>query len=298
MLADESLTYLSSALRRDQLADLVVVTAGLGEEIRRDVARALRIGAAKSLAPGVVSIFAPEIAGLMSLGFQMAEATPPAPTWEMAGAISERFGHRLCLPMEAARWILGLEDRPLAPRRYFWTGESRAFPRAGIAFEKVDARVAELSPFGQAIVLALPLDSSESGLLALGDRLASGLMSSDYAKEWLRRDLELDGAMDERHRFLAEAILASRPRANGQLPSRAPLDFVPPEEACRLDGWRLIQPWNDDAYALTADVVHGHPYVPDGGRFPRSSEVLWIDETLRYAGTTSRIYKLGLRRGR
>lgn len=134
-----------------------------------------------------------------------------------------------------------------------------------------------MSLAGQAVALAGSKVRSENLRTA-----ANGILAS--VREWLMSDL---ASMTSEERAVAQAILA----VPTVVPRTAPEGFIPPVETCpTAHGWRLAE--FGDREVLVADLVTGHPDLGDD-RLKRSSPLMWVDERIGWARTTSRFYRLG-----
>jgi hypothetical protein len=293
-MSDEVFKFLSGALHADPLSSYAVAKADLMRPEERDaMVTLLRTDCARLLAPGV---FAAMDALSRAFYTQYGLGIPDPPTWHTARALTRQRGGRMGMPREAARFLVGLAERPLAPALF--TGSFDAdFPRLGIAFERVDDRVLSMTPAGQALVLGLPLDASVDGLLELARQAAVGVLGrNQFLLDWLKKDVDA-GLLGERERVFADALLSPGDAPDKKAARRAPRTFTPPaaedERVCRVDGWSVIEPWGDGVEALRAERITGHPYITDGDWLRRSSPLVWIDEGLGWARTDSRLYRLG-----
>ncbi len=267
--------FLRAVLGFDERLDVrAVATPDIGEEHRKGFKGLLRAGMARRLTPGVYAMAHP-----VAFMAGVRELVPPP--FETAAALCRLHGRNMAIPMVVAEFVLGLSGRPRlhdVSGPFPWDGDER-LEVAGVVLEPVDPRIPSMSPAGQAVALA----GSKVGRENLREA-AHGVLAS--VREWLRGDLP---SLTPGEREVAEAILAIPAGAA----RTAPDGFMPSSEACpTVHGWRIAE--FGDREVLTADLVTGHPSLDDD-RLGRSSPLIWVDERIGWARTTSRYYRLGVR---
>ena len=257
-------------------------------EARTGMAELLHGGWAKLLAPRIYAAAnGLEVLALAQYGLRVGMPAPHL----IAAALCRQHGWKLAVPVQVARFLLALAPRPDSaaitelpcdqPERMVW-------PKLGVALEPGDSRLFGLSPIGQALALGLPQDSSEAGLVAIGETAGAGMLAEPRLLDWLRLDVAGD-LLTERELVVANAILAAAERVGG-VPRRAPRDFEPPAQAVGIEGWSVFE--HGGLEFLTAARISGHPYICDGDNLSRSSPLIWIDEQQGWARTRSRYYRL------
>lgn len=267
--------FLQAALGFDeQFGIRAIAKPDIRVEHRNGFRGLLRAGMARRLTPGVYAMAHP-----VAFMAGVRELVPPP--FETAAALCRLHGRNMAIPMVVAEFVLGLSSRPRlhdVGGPFPWDGDER-LEVAGVVLEPVDPRIPSMSPAGQAVALA----GSKVGRENLREA-AHGVLAS--VREWLRGELP---SLTPEERVVAEAILAMPAGA----PRKAPENFFPPSEACpTAHGWKVAD--YGEREVLTADLVTGHPSLGDD-RLRRSSPLMWIDERIGWARTTSRLYKLGER---
>lgn len=256
----------------EQFGIRAVARPDIGEEHRKGFKGLLRAGMARRLVRGVYAMAHP-------VGFMAGVRDLVPPPFETAAALCRLHGRNMAIPMEAAEFVLGLRERPRlhdVGGPFPWDGGGR-LEVAGVVLEPADPRISSMSPAGQAVALA----GSKVGPENLREA-ANGVLAS--VRDWLMSDLP---SLIPEERAVAEAILAMP----AGVPSKAPEGFVPPSEPCpTAHGWRIAEFGQREV--LAADLVTGHPSLGDD-RLRRSSPLVWIDDELGWARTTSRLYRLG-----
>lgn len=290
---------LSELIRTELYLDTLAVAArdldkGDRATRRKRMTEQLRLGQAVIAAPRVYGVH-DGIGSLMMRQYGGA-GTPSMPAAHLvAGALARQNGWRLSLPVECARYILGLEERPTAAVEFpYDQPTARHYGKAGLDLMPTDAALFALTAAGQALVLGLPRDVSVPRLVEIGGQAACGAVLADPTfVGWLKDDMA-SGLLGERERVVSDLVLSSNARA----PRRAPKDFVPPADnvvTAKIDGWVEFE--RDGRRFLSAEAITGHPHIFDGENLSRSSPLFWIDEAAGWARTQSRLYKLG-RKGR
>lgn len=214
---------------------------------------------------------------------------------DVAAALGEQHGWKIGIPKDVAEYLLGIGERVLEPKVLLYDQlVRREYPSCGLVLEPADPALLGRNPVAQAITVALAgKDISADGIKRLVATAAAGavIASPDLrpALEQAVADGQLFGAAEAFARALLEA------KAEGYA-TRAPADWTPPAEPdqeVRVEGWRVleIEDGQGSYFALTAIVIHNHPYIYDS--LSRSSPILWIDEQQGWCRTQSRIYRLG-----
>ena len=293
-MTDPVIDCLELMLYVEQPASLAIAKSGItAPEGRRALAQLRRHGCLRLLAPGLFAVIHPLGRACYA---QFGRDFPNPPTWQIAYVACRHRGWTMGLPHEVARFMLGLGERPQAPQSFPSNG-TVAFPKLGIRLVAVRPALLCLTPAGQALVFGLPSDASEAGLRAIGEQAAGGtIMRVAALQDWLRQDVAA-GLLGAKETIVANAILERLATAPSRAAARrAPREFEPPMPqvpVVRLEGWSVFEPWGNGCECLCARQVFGHPYIADGDRFPRSSPLQWLDESLGYAKAESRLYRLG-----
>jgi hypothetical protein len=265
-------------------------------EKRKQIATELRQGKMSLIAPRVYAHANP-IGILMAPQYGVdlyARSPPPHIT---AIALCQQNGWKLSFPTDVAQYLLGVGERPNSlPRLPYDQEILRRYQKAGLELYPAPRDLSHLSPAGQALTIAIPVDTGEATLREIGERAARAVMSEKFMVADLQDDLQ-NGRFGEREKIVAETIVEGV--ANYELPLRAPPDFVPPTEGQTVpivDYWWTYTSVEDSQNFtfLAARTLRGHPSLGEG-KLRRSSALIWIDERLGYARTRSRIYRLGIR---
>ena len=263
--------FLQAVLAFDEHFGIRALTKAEVDVDRKGIAGLLRAGFARRLVRGVYALAPPFVFG----------RDPIPPPFEVAAALCRLHGQRMAIPMDVAEFVLGLRHRPRlydVAGPFGWDCEDR-LEAAGAVLEPVAPRIPFMSPAGQAVALA----GSKLGEENLREA-ANGVLAS--VRDWLKGDLP---SMTSEERAIAGAILAIPAGAA----RTAPDGFMPSSEVCpTVHGWRIAELGGREV--LTADLVTGHPSLGDD-RLGRSSPLIWVDERIGWARTTSRYYRLGER---
>ncbi len=208
-------------------------------------------------------------------------------------ALGRQNGWKLGMPLSLAKFLLCLSDRPTTINQFPYDQiEPRKYEKAGVEFHPMAPEIRRLSAAGQVLALALPKDAAADTLKEIGLTAMRGPLGTPGVFRGLIRDEE-QGYLNERELVVAEIIKSNFDSI--EIPLRAPVDWVPPEDhdsAPFIDQWWIFHVRQGNYHCLAADRMEGHP-VLGRGRLENSSPLLWIDERSGWARTMSRIYRLG-----
>ena len=216
--------------------------------------------------------------------------------YAVAWALSVEHGWRVALPAEIAGFLLGNRERPQEHEvRVFVYDQPAAleYERFGFRFEPAkDMSLFDLTVAGQAIRLGREkADDDMNEIVKLARFAANSWFREEKMLTMLAQDLEL-GTLDGYDQLLALAI---REEITNPLEiSRvSPRNFDPADHkvSAMVKGW-WVEKLRDGSEYLASRQIFGHPYINDGERLARSTNLIWIDEKLGWARTRSRIYRL------
>lgn len=223
--------------------------------------------------------------------FPVPDAAPPIAPSAVARALCRQHGWRVALPVTMAHFLLGLETKPTRCDTFFYDlADHRSYARAGLRLEPVDDHsLFDLTPAGQAIRLGAPEILTPAEIAKIAKFAVSAWFGRPLFRLFLEDDLAA-GRLIGGEADLARAILDS-PR--GGVERKAPSDFNPADHtnSAKILNWRIIKDESGNEY-LNAEHIKGHAHIPDGGSLGHSTALVWIDESLGWARTRSRFYRL------
>lgn len=283
-------SLLNTILNTDDICR-VIVGSDLSPENMAKLHDYCEASLARQIIPDVYIIAEPDGAWAYCSGH---DSLPQPYPHQLAWGICRARGWRMALPMSVARFLLAIDERPMA----YTVGAipyDRLKPFSVRGLLNLEPGHHDLfggvGVAGQALISALPHDASRDELRAIGETAARGVISAETFLSPLREDVALN-LLGDRERFVAEIILESVAGRTGQALRGAPGSFVPPDHAPIVNGWAIGSRDGDEC--LIAVAVSGHPLIEDGHRLI-SSALIWIDEEAGWARTESRHYRLGRR---
>lgn len=214
----------------------------------------------------------------------------------VAKELCVQHGWRVAMPVSLVKFLLGEREKPGANELnhfHYDRHDVKHYEKIDLSFKPAgDMSLFDLTPAGQIIRIGLQgneLDGDE-WLLKRARFAASAWFRDKLFQKLLDEDLRA-GRLEGRELVLAKIIMDEL--SEQRISRVAPREFNPADHqaAARIEGWWIAKDEAGNEY-LCACYIEGHSHISDGDTLARSTAIVWIDESIGWARTRSRMYRL------
>jgi hypothetical protein len=213
----------------------------------------------------------------------------------VAKGLCVQHGWRAAVPVPLVKFLLGEREKPGANELnhfYYDRHDVKHYEKINLSFEPAwDMSLFDLTPAGQIIRIGLQGNdlATDERLLKAAHFAASAWFRDPVFHAQLNADLGA-GRLEGRELLLSQTIMEFSEQRISRV---APPEFnhADQQAAARIECWWIIKDETGNEY-LSASYIEGHSHISDGDILARSTALVWIDESLGWARTRSRTYRL------